>query len=269
MKKLVSIIIAAVLLFTLASCGPKQQELTLATTTSVNDSGLLDYLVPELKKDTGITLNIISQGSGQAIATAAAGDADVLLVHSKAAEEKFVADGFGLERLPFMFNFFVIVGPAGDPAGIAGATSAADAFKLIYDGGQTFISRGDESGTHTKEKSLWTSAGIEPTGDAYVSAGRGMGDTLRMASEMQGYTLTDKATFLSLKAELDLEILLGESPDLMNEYSIIEINPANIQGTNTDGAKAFKDWMLGDKASGLIAQYGTEEYGEALFFVME
>lgn len=269
MKKNVSLVLALLTLCTLAACGPKQQEVTLATTTSVYDSGLLDYLIPELKKDTGITLHVISQGSGQAIKTGEAGDADVLLVHSKAAEEKFVEEGYGIERLTFMYNFFVIVGPSGDPAGIKGAASASDAFKKIYEGGHKFISRGDESGTHTKESSIWKAAGIEPSGDGYISAGKGMGDTLRMAGEMQGYTLTDKATFLSIKAELDLDMLLGEGPDLRNDYSIIQCNPQKNPGINADGAKTFKDWMLGDKALGLIAQYGADQYGEPLFFVAE
>lgn len=237
----------------------------LATTTSVNDSGLMDYLRAALEQDAGITLDIISQGTGQAIKTGESGDADVLLIHSKSAEEQFVADGYGVERIPFMYNYFVIVGPASDPAGIKEAASASEAFKKIYESGQVFVSRGDESGTHSKEKKLWEEAGITPEGDAYVSAGRGMGDTLLMADEKQGYTLTDKATYLSMKDKLELTLLLGESDDLMNQYTLILMNPEKYPDRNHAGAQAFVDWMVSQKGLDMIAQYGIDEYGEALF----
>ncbi len=264
-----TILLISILLLLTACTSAAKTDLTLATTTSVNDSGLLEYLRPELEKDINVNLNVISQGTGQAIKTAEAGDADVVLVHSKSAEEEFVSGGFGASRIPFMYNYFVVVGPKDDPAGIKGFATASEGFAKIANAKATFISRGDDSGTHTKEKNLWKSAGIEPAGDFYISAGRGMGDTLTMASEMLGYTLTDKATYLSMQDKLDLEILIEESADLKNEYSVIEVNAANVKVKNNEGAKNFVKWITSKKALDLIAKYGIDTYGEALFFVYE
>ena len=249
---------------------PTNTVLRISTTTSVNDSGLLPYLQPYFEAATGYQMEVTSAGTGAAIKKGETGDADALLVHAKASEEEFVNAGFGVERIPFMYNYFVIVGPADDPAGVANCTTAADAFKAIAESGQTFVSRGDDSGTNKKELQIWEAAGITPEGqDWYVNAGAGMGATLTQAAERQGYTLSDKGTFLSNDAKESLQIVLGESDDMKNTYSMIAISPEKWPDTNIDGANAFIEWMTGDEASALIADYGTEEYGEPLFYLLE
>ncbi|MCL1802882.1 MAG: substrate-binding domain-containing protein [Eubacteriaceae bacterium] len=249
--------------------GPDEREIILSTTTSVNDSGLLDYLQPYLKEDKGITLNILAQGSGQALATAAAGDADAVIAHSPAAEKEFVANGSGTDRTEFMHNFYVIVGPSDDPAGLSGAADTADAMSLILASGNKFVSRGDESGTHTKEKSLWALTDVDYEADTenYMSIGKGMGDTLVTASEVQGYTLTDLSTFLSMKDKLDLEVAVDQGSDLKNVYSVILVAEQSGKEIKTDDARDFMDWLLSEKALGLIAEYGKDKYGQALFFI--
>ena len=253
-----------------ATTAPTNPVLRCSTTTSVNDSGLMEYLEPLFEAETGYDLQITSNGTGAAIALGESGDADVLLVHAKASEEDFIAKGFGLERIPFMYNFFVIAGPAADPAGIAASNSAADAFKKIAANKSEFISRGDESGTHKAELKIWTAAGVTPTAAAdkwYISAGKGMGDCLTMASERIAYVLTDKATFLSMKANLELSIVLDKGDDMKNTYSLIACNPEKNTGLNTEGAQAFITWMTKQDTLDKIADYGMAEYGEGLFFV--
>ena len=253
-----------------AAATPANPTLRVSTTTSVNDSGLLPYLQPYFEEDTGYKMEVTSAGTGAAIKKGETGDADVLLVHAKASEEEFVNAGFGVERVPFMYNYFVIVGPEGDPAGVANCTTAADAFKAIADAGQTFVSRGDDSGTNKKELQIWEAAGITPEGQEwYVNAGAGMGATLTQTAERQGYTLTDKGTFLSNDAKNTLKIVLGEADDMKNPYSMIAISPDKWPDTNIEGANAFIEWMTSDKASKLIAEYGVAEYGEPLFFLQE
>ena len=252
------------------AAAPENPVLRVSTTTSVNDSGLLPYLQPTFEADTGYQMEVTSAGTGAAIKKGETGDADVLLVHAKASEEEFIDSGYGVERIPFMYNFFVIVGPEDDPAGVADCETAADAFKAIADSGQTFVSRGDDSGTNKKELQIWDAAGIAPEGqDWYVNAGAGMGATLTQAAERQGYTLTDKGTFLSNDAKNSLKILLGEADDMKNTYSMIAINPEKWPDTNIDGANAVIEWMTSEKASELIANYGVEEYGEPLFYLLE
>ncbi len=253
-----------------ATTAPANPVLRCSTTTSVNDSGLMEYLEPLFEAETGYDLQITSNGTGAAIALGESGDADVLLVHAKASEEDFIAKGFGLERIPFMYNFFVIAGSAADPAGIAASNSAADAFKKIAANKSEFISRGDESGTHKAELKIWTAAGVTPTAAAdkwYISAGKGMGDCLTMASERMAYVLTDKATFLSMKANLELSIVLDKGDDMKNTYSLIACNPEKNTGLNTEGAQAFITWMTKQDTLDRIADYGMAEYGEGLFFV--
>ena len=270
---------ALTLAFSFAACSAKKDDaktaenkvIRLSTTTSVNDSGLLPYLLPTFEKETGYKVEVQSAGTGAAIQKAIDGNADVILVHAKASEEEFIANGYGVERLPFMYNYFVIVGPKDDPAGIKGSADAATAFGKIKDSQSKFVSRGDESGTHKAELKIW-GEGNEPNAETdswYISAGQGMGACLTMASEQQAYCLTDKATFLSMKDELNLDIVLEEGEDMKNTYSLIAVNPEKIDGLNTEGAKAFIDWMLGDEASELIAKYGEEEYGTPLFFLLE
>ncbi len=270
-KVVTAVILSAGLLLSFASCTKKvaKAPLTLATTTSVNDSGLLATLQPEFEKDTGITLKVIAQGTGQAIKTGESGDADVLFIHDKTSEEKFVTDGYGVKRVELMYNYFVVVGPKNDPAGVKTLSdkNAVSAFKLIAEKQAAFVSRGDDSGTNKKEIKLWKTAMITPKGAWYISSGKGMGDVLIMSSEKQGYTLTDKATFLSMKDKLDLEIVLDATPDLKNQYTIIAVNPAKIAKVNKDGAQEFINWMTSKKALKLIEEYGKDKYGEALFTV--
>ena len=248
---------------------PANPVLRLSTTTSVNDSGLLPYLQPAFEAATGYQLEVTSAGTGAAIKKGETGDADALLVHAKASEEEFIAAGYGVERIPFMYNFFVIVGPADDPAGIANCTTAADAFAAIAESGTPFISRGDDSGTNKKELQIWEAAGITPEGQEwYVNAGSGMGATLTIAAEQQGYTLTDKGTYLAHEAKDQLALLLGEADEMKNTYSMIAISPDKWPDTNIDGANAFIEWMTSDEAKAMIAEYGVEEYGEPLFYLM-
>ncbi len=287
MKKLLAILLAAVVLFTLASCGGKKTDtdaqntsdettvadvkkpenpiIRMATTTSVDNSGLLQYLLPHFTEATGYTVEYQPKGTGQAIQLAKDGNADLILVHSKASEEEFISEGYGVERNPFMYNFFVVVGPADDPAAIADCETATEAFEKIREKGATFISRGDDSGTHKAELKLWNDTPDAETDKWYVSSGQGMGSTLTMASEMGGYCLTDKATYLSMADKLELEIIIEESEDMENVYSLIACNPEKLEGINTEGAKAFIDWMLSSEASALISKYGMEQYGQALF----
>ena len=253
-----------------AAATPANPVLRVSTTTSVNDSGLLPYLQPFFEEETGYQMEVTSAGTGAAIKKGETGDADVLLVHAKASEEEFVNSGFGVERIPFMYNYFVIVGPEDDPAGVANCTTAAEAFKAIADSSQTFVSRGDDSGTNKKELQIWEAAGVTPEGqDWYVNAGAGMGATLTQTAERQGYTLTDKGTFLSNDAKNSLKIVLGEADDMKNTYSMIAISPEKWPDTNIDGANAFIEWMTSEKASKLIADYGVAEYGEPLFYLLE
>ena len=266
----VSVLILAVTVL-LAACSPglQNKDLTLATTTSVNDSGLLEYLTPILEKDTGINLKIIAQGTGQAIKTGENGDADVLLVHDKASEEKFVSEGFGVKRIEFMYNYFVMAGPMDDPVGLkaSGESNASAAFKKIAESEAAFISRGDNSGTHKKELNIWKAAGLEPSGHWYVSAGKGMGDVLMMASEKKAYTLTDKATFLSMKDKLELQMVLENAKDLLNQYSVIAVNPEKHPGINKEAAAKFIEWLTSERVLGLIEEFGRDEYGENLFYI--
>lgn len=256
---------------------PENAVIRMATTTSVNDSKLLPYLLPIFEAKTGYKVEVASAGTGVAIGYAKSGDADLLLVHSKKQEEAFIEEGFAsTERLSFMYNYFVIVGPADDPANIKDLATAADCFTAIADAGAGFASRGDNSGTHNKETGIWEAAGIDPTAeDWYASVGSGMGDTLTKANEMNAYTLTDKATFLSMQNSLpNLTILKAEAEDMKNTYSLLGVNPdaAAFADTdveiNTEGANALIDWLLSDEAAALIAEYGVAEYGEPLFFLL-
>ena len=286
MKKVLAILLAVVMVLSFAACGAKTEETTtaattaaapenavirLSTTTSVNDSGLLPYLLPVFEKETGYKVEVQSAGTGAAIQKAEDGNADLILVHAKQSEEEFIQKGYGVERLPFMYNYFVIVGPKDDPAGIKNCADAASAFAKIKESGSKFISRGDDSGTHKAELKIW-GEGKEPNpekDDWYISAGKGMGDCLTMANEMNGYCLTDKATFLSMQKDLSITLLLEKGEDMKNTYSLIAVNPEKVDGLNTEGAKTLIDWMLGDEAAKLIAAYGQEEYGVSLFTLLE
>jgi tungstate transport system substrate-binding protein len=255
----------AILLWgTLALAAPK--TIILATTTSTQDSGLLDVLVPMFEKESGYRVKTISVGSGQAMKMGEKGEADVLLVHSPEAEKKFMAEGFGTTRRLVMHNDFIIAGPAGDPAKIKGA-SAADAMKRIAQTGAIFASRGDNSGTHAKESGLWKTAAVKPEGQKwYQQTGLGMGQTLNVAAEKKGYTLTDRATYLSLKKGLGLEILVEGDSRLLNVYHVIELNTTKWPKVNGAGGKAFADFMLTKKTQETIGRFGVDKFGAPLFF---
>lgn len=263
-----AICVAAVLIYGQVSKTHKNPVIRVSTTTSVNDSGLLPYLQPTFEADTGYKLEITSAGTGAAIAKGTSGDADVLLVHAKSQEETFISSGYGVERIPFMYNYFVVVGPNADPAGVKGTTTASDAFTKIADSNSIFISRGDNSGTNTKETAIWQSTGITPDGQSwYVSAGQGMGACLNIANEQQAYVLSDKATFLKNKSNLSsLSILLESADDMKNTYSLIAVSPDKYPDENYEGAQAFIKWMTSDKAQKLITSYGVKDYGEQLFY---
>jgi tungstate transport system substrate-binding protein len=248
---------------------PKNKVVILATTTSTQDSGLLDVLLPEFEKETRYFVKTISVGSGQAIAMGRKGEADVLLVHSPDDEEKLVAEGFAIDRQVVMHNDFVIVGPAADPAGIEGARDSGEAFKKIAAAGTLFVSRGDNSGTHARELKIWKAAGIATEGRTwYQQTGLGMGDTLNVASEKGGYTLADRGTFLALnrKKRLGLEVLVQGEPLLLNIYHVMVVNPEKWPKVNAAGARAFAGFLVSKKAQELIRHFGTEQFGEPLFF---
>lgn len=247
----------------LALASPK--SVILATTTSTQDSGLLDILVPQFEKESGYRVKTISVGSGQAMKMGERGEADVLLVHSPDAEKKFMADGFGASRRLVMHNDFVIAGPVGDPAGVRG-TTAAEALRRIARVGALYISRGDNSGTHARERGLWKAAGISPDGQKwYQQTGLGMGLTLNVAAEKKGYTLADRATFLTLRKGLGLEILAEGDSRLLNVYHVIEINGAKWPRVNVPGGRAFADFMVSRKTQEVIGRFGSEKYGVPLF----
>ncbi len=269
MRKIASAVIAlfAVALLAAAPAGAQEKVLILATTTSTQDTGLLDVLVPAFEKQTGLMVKTIAVGSGQAMTMGQKGEADVLLVHSPEAEVKFMADGFGTNRRLVMHNDFVIVGPAADPAKIRGMKSSAEALKAIGAGGGTFISRGDNSGTHSKEKGLWKTAGVAADGQPwYQQTGLGMGATLNVASEKGFYTLADRGTYLAMKKTLALEILVEGEKSLLNVYHVIEGNQAKWPKVNAAGAKAFADFMVADETQKTIGGFGVEKFGAPLFF---
>jgi tungstate transport system substrate-binding protein len=246
---------------------PANPNLILATTTSTQDSGLLDVLVPLFQEQTGFTVQTVAVGSGQAMQMGTDCNADVLLVHSPAAEKTFMDEGSGKERELVMHNDFIIVGPAADPAGIKGM-SAADSFKAIAAAEAPFVARADKSGTSTKELGIWKSAEIDPATTKpawYLETGQGMGASLTIASEKGAYTLTDRATYLANKGNLQLDILAEGEKALLNIYHVITVNPEKCIKNNYDGAVAFKDFMVSPATQEVIGQFGTEKFGQPLF----
>ncbi len=243
--------------------GPR--DVILATTTSTQDSGLLDVLVPLFEQQTGYHLKPIAVGSGAALKLGEKGEADVVLAHSPAAEEAFMAAGFGLTREIVMYNDFVIVGPADDPAGIRGERSAIEAMRRIATAQAPFASRGDDSGTNALELKLWDQAAIAPSGGWYTESGTGMGDTLNIANERQAYTVADRGTYLALRDRLDLDILVEGDKPLLNVYHVIAVNPANGKAVNTAGCRAFLDFLLDPATQQVIGEFGVERFGDPLF----
>jgi len=252
---------------TTAVAQPAQKNVILATTTSTQDSGLLDVLLPIFEKKTGYFVKTIAVGSGQAMAMGAKGEADVLLVHSPAAEKKFMADGNGVERRLVMHNDYIILGPPADPAKIKGMKKASEAFKKIAASGSIFMSRGDNSGTHAKEKDIWKAAGVKYEGEKwYQQTGLGMGQTLAVAAEKKTYVLADRGTYLALKKRLGLDILVEGDGILLNIYHVIEVNPKKWPKANFAGAKAFGDFMVSKETQDIIKTFGVDKFGSPLFF---
>lgn len=278
MKKFALFLFVAMLVSTLAAgCGsgsapapqqpakPARADVILATTTSTQDSGLLDVLIPAFEKKSGYKIKTIAVGSGQAIAMGEKGEADVLLTHAPDAEKKVVAAGAVVNRRMVMHNDFILIGPAADSARIKGKPAMA-ALEGIARQPAVFISRGDNSGTHQLEKKLWLQASIRPSGSWYQEAGAGMGQTLKIADEKKGYTITDRATYLAQKKNLSLEILVEGDARLLNIYHVMEVNPAKFAKVNRDGAKAFADFLLTPEGQEMIRSFGKDKYGQALFF---
>ena len=237
----------------------------LSTTTSTQDSGLLDTLVPLFERKTGLSVKTISVGTGQALALAARGEADVVLVHAPALERKYVEEGKMQNRRLVMYNDFVIIGPADDPAKIKGLPKAVDALKRIAETQSRFVSRGDKSGTHLLEQALWKQAGIEPKGASYIESGQGMGQTLGIANDRRAYTISDRATWLAFQKRIDLPILVEKDKPLLNIYSVMEVNPANGPRINVAGGKAFADFMVAPETQAVIKTFGVDKYGQPLF----
>ncbi len=280
MRKIYPIIALVIVLATVAACQPLPpaagenaeaggfagQTLTLATTTSTDNSGLLAVILPAFEEQTGATIEVIAVGTGQALKLGEDGNADVLLVHARAREDAFMDAGHGVRRDEVMYNDFVILGPADDPAGVLGSESAAEALQRIADAESVFVSRGDDSGTHTKEKALWASAEIGPGGDWYQAAGQGMGAVLTMADEQQAYTLSDRATYLARTLEgIDLVIVAEGDPVLFNPYGVIAVDPGKNAEINAELATAFIDWLVSVPAQELIGEFGIEAFGAPLF----
>jgi tungstate transport system substrate-binding protein len=244
---------------------PASRNVILSTTTSTQDSGLLDVLIPLFEKQTGYIVKTVSVGTAQALALAAKGDADVALVHAPSLEKQYVADAKLLNRRLVMYNDFVIIGPKEDPAKIKSAKTALAALKLIEQSKSRFVSRGDNSGTHNLEKSLWKEAGIQPKGDWYIEAGQGMGATLGIANERDAYTITDRGTLLALGKRVNLPVLIEGDKALLNIYSVMEVNPANGPRINTAGGKAFADFMVAPQTQNVIKNFGVDKFGQSLF----
>ncbi len=273
----ISLLCGLLLFILLTGCGDNgtdplkpQGRLLVATTTSLYDTGLWGYLEPMFEEEYDTELDILSAGTGIALEYGRRGDVDVITIHSKSRELEYVAEGHGVERVPFAYNYFLIVGPESDPAGIRGM-APEDAFRKLFNTGSgTFVSRGDDSGTHAKEKSIWASAGykytdVQNAGGWYVEGGKGMGPTLLMASEMQGYTLTDMGTFLSYKGEIALVPIVDEGDILLNVYSIIAGNAEQNSKLNAEMAQNLVDFITSDEIQQLIGDYGFEVYGMQLF----
>jgi len=241
-----------------------QDFITVASTTSTENSGLFGHILPMFQAETGIEVRVVSQGTGQALETGRRGDADVVFVHARAQEDAFVADGYGVQRFDVMYNDFVLVGPSDDPAGLRNSASAADAMSAIAGAGASFASRGDDSGTHVAEQALWAAAGVEPAGAWYLSTGSGMGATLNTAAQVPAYALTDRGTWLSFQNRGPLEIVFQGDPVLFNPYGIILVNPEKHPHIKAEQGQAFIDWIVSDAGQAAIASFKVG--GEQLFF---
>lgn len=283
LKQIFSLSLIAMLIFVMTACSnstnetsSKQEEqpkaaeeakdLILATTTSTQDSGLLDVLIPLFEEESNTNVKTIAVGTGQALEMGTKGEADVLLVHAPASEQELVDSGDAINRKRVMYNDFILVGPANDPAGVKGM-EVGEAFQKLFKDAAVFISRGDDSGTHKKELDIWKSLELTPGDNAgYAETGQGMGNTLQVAAEKQGYVITDRATYLAQKENLDLEILVEGDEDLLNIYHVMQVNPEKHDKVFSEGAEKFVDFMINEDTQKVIEEFGQEKYGEPLFF---
>ena len=274
MKKMIRVLLVKLMLLTvlfgLMGC-TQRDTLVISTTTSLYDTGLWNELEDRFEQANNIRLDIIYAGTGITMEYGRRGDVDVMVVHDRSREETFIAEGYGIERIPFAYNYFVIAGPADDPAGIKGLAPEAAFQKLFQAKNVSFISRGDESGTHAKEKAIWRAAGLDyetvrTSGQWYVETGRGMGPTLLMAREFQGYTLSDIGTFLAFKGDTGLEPIVDRGSILLNVYSVIVINPENVTGVKADLGQILADFLVSDEIQRVIGEYGVKDYGAPLFY---
>ena len=267
MRRLLSFVVALILsvAVTASAQAPGSKTVILSTTTSTQDSGLLDVLLPLFEKQSGYTVKAISVGTGQALALAARGEADVTLAHAPAVEKKYVTEGKMHDRRLVMYKDFLVIGPEADPAKIRGEKSVVAALKKIAETGARFVSRGDKSGTHVLEQTLWKAAGLTPAAPWYIESGQGMGSTLGIANDRQAYTLTDRATMLAFSKRVVLKPMVEGDKLLLNIYSVMEVNPANGPKVNTAGGKAFADFMLAPQTQAVIKTFGADKYGQALF----
>lgn len=262
MKKFLALfLLSSTLLVPLAHA---QEALRLSTTTSTENSGLLGFLLPAFEAQSGLKVKVIAVGTGKALELAKNGDVDVTLVHARASEDKFVAEGHGVNRRDVMYNDFIIIGPASDPAGVKNMHDVLPALRKIVDAKARFISRGDNSGTDQMEQAYWKQVGAKPTGSAYVSAGLGMGEVLNMAAEMQAYTLTDRATYVAYRAKTGLAVMVEGDPKMFNPYGIIAVNPAKYKDINYKGAMQLIDWITSPAGQKRIAAFKVD--GQQLFF---
>jgi len=248
-----------------AHSGASTQEIILATTTSTRDAGLLDALLPVFERESGYRVLVVAVGSGQALAMAKRGDADVVLAHSPDAERELEAQGFVINRRRVMYNDFVLVGARDDPAKVRGMTDAAEALRKIARTGSPFLSRGDKSGTNALELKLWDAAAVKPAGDWYRETGQGMGSTLTIAQERRAYTLSDRGTYLAWRARWDLDIMVEGDPVLANQYHVMEVSPRNAPRVHTSGARALADFLVSARGQRLIGAFGVERFGRPLF----
>ncbi|MFA4888139.1 MAG: substrate-binding domain-containing protein [Candidatus Omnitrophota bacterium] len=268
-KKSVVCVLAFLLFVSLFNAPLGAQEnktVILATTTSVQDTGLLDVLIAAFQKKSGFTAKAIAVGTGQALGMGRLGEADILWIHSPADEKQFMEDGYGINRTTFMHNDFVILGPKNDPAKVIGTENVAGVFIKISVAKALFVSRGDNSGTHKKEKAIWQEAGVSPDKGAYIEVGQGMAQTVSIANEKQGYVLTDRSTYLSLKKSIDLVIVFQGDKPLINRYSLILVNPDKFPKVNARGARVLFDFILSGYSREIIDNFGKEKFGEQLFF---
>lgn len=264
-KKYIIILLACIIFIGMTIKIHAQERLKIASTTSTDNTGLFNAINPPFENMFNCRVDVIAQGTGKALKTGEMGDCDIVFVHSRPAEDKFIQDNYGVNRRDVMYNDFIILGPKDDPAGIQGIKDATEALKMIAKNKVSFISRGDDSGTHKKEKALWKNAGVNPQGKWYIESGQGMGAVLQIANEKKAYTLSDRGTYLAYKQKVDLKILTESDPLLFNPYGIIAVNPAKHPSVNYIYAMAYIGWVTSPEGQSIIREFGKSKFGQALF----